>query len=60
MITSGTPTFPLSLAYEGFRCGNFVHRVSPGTVVYGDASSLAQLPRECGYRPAALVVARAW
>jgi len=58
VITSGTPTFPLSLAYEGFRCGNFVHRVSPGTVVYGDATSLAQLPRECGYRPAALVVAR--
>ena len=58
VITSGTPTFPLSLAYEGFRCGNFVHRVSPGTVVYGDATSLAQLPKEYGYQPAALVVAR--
>ncbi len=58
VITSGTPTFPLSLAYEGFRSGNFVHRVSPGTVVYCDATSLAQLPTEYGYRPAALVVAR--
>ncbi len=58
VITSGTPTFPLSLAYEGFRCGNFVHRGSPGTVVYCDATSLAQLPTGYGYRPAALVVAR--
>jgi D-serine deaminase-like pyridoxal phosphate-dependent protein len=35
-----------------------VHRVSPGTIVYGDATSLAQLPGDYGYRPAALVVAR--
>ncbi len=58
VITSGTPTFPCSLAYEGFRRGNFVHRVSPGTVVYCDATSLAQLPQEYGYRPAALVLTR--
>jgi D-serine deaminase-like pyridoxal phosphate-dependent protein len=58
VITSGTPTFPCSLAYEDFRRGNFVHRVSPGTVVYCDATSLAQLPPEYGYRPAALVLAR--
>jgi D-serine deaminase-like pyridoxal phosphate-dependent protein len=59
VITSGTPTFPCSLAYEGFRRGNFVHRVSPGTIVYCDATSMAQLPQEYGYRPAALVLTRA-
>jgi len=58
VITSGTPTFPASLAHEGLRHGNFVHRVSPGTVVYCDATSLAQLPTEYGYRPAVLVVTR--
>src|SRR6202040_3195972 len=30
----------------------------PGTVVYSDASSLAQLPNEYGYRPAVLVLSR--
>ena len=58
VITSGTPTFPCSLAFEGFRTGPFIHRVSPGTVVYCDATSLAQLPSECGYRPAVLVLTR--
>ena len=58
VVTSGTPTFHCSLAYEGFRRGNFIHRVSPGTIVYNDASSLHQLPSEYGYRPAALVVTR--
>ena len=58
VITSGTPTFPASLAHEGLRHGNFVHRVSPGTVVYCDATSLAQLPTKYGYQPAVLVVTR--
>ena len=58
VITSGTPTFPSSLTYEGFRRGNFLHRVSPGTVVYCDASSLEQLPSKYGYQPAALVLTR--
>ena len=58
VITAGTPTFPCSLSYPGFRGRRFAHRVSPGTIVYGDASSLAQLPAEYGYRPAALVIAR--
>lgn len=58
VITAGTPTFPCSLAYTEFQSGNFIHRVSPGTVVYNDATSLAQLPPQCGYAPAALVVAR--
>ena len=58
IITAGTPTFPCSLSYEGFRHGNFTHRISPGTIVYCDATSLAQLPAEYGYRPAALVLTR--
>ena len=58
VITAGTPTFPCSLSYPGFHERRFAHRVSPGTIVYGDASSLGQLPAEYGYRPAALVIAR--
>jgi len=58
VITAGTPTLPCSLAFEGFRGKAFVHRVSPGTIVYGDATSLAQLPREWNLRPAVLVAAR--
>jgi D-serine deaminase-like pyridoxal phosphate-dependent protein len=58
VITAGTPTLPCSLSYEGFRAAGFVHRISPGTVVYSDASSLAQLPKEYGYWPAVLVLSR--
>jgi D-serine deaminase-like pyridoxal phosphate-dependent protein len=58
VVTAGTPTLPCSLSYEGFRSAGFIHRVSPGTVVYSDASSLAQLPKEYGYRPAVLVLTR--
>jgi D-serine deaminase-like pyridoxal phosphate-dependent protein len=58
VVTSGTPTFPSSLAHEGLGRGNFIHRVSPGTVVYCDASSLQQLPSKYGYRAAALVLTR--
>src|SRR5579862_3070034 len=57
VITAGTPTFPSSLTYEGFAGGGFVHRVSPGTIVYCDASSLAELPNY-GYAPAVLVLTR--
>jgi D-serine deaminase-like pyridoxal phosphate-dependent protein len=58
VITAGTPTFPCSLTYKGFRDAGFIHRVSPGTIVYNDATSLAQLPSEYGYAPAALVLTR--
>lgn len=62
VITSGTPAFPCAASYEPFRAqsfGNsgFVHRVSPGTVVYCDMTSPTQLPAEWGYQPAAVVVA---
>jgi D-serine deaminase-like pyridoxal phosphate-dependent protein len=58
IVTAGTPTFPCSLSYEAFRSGNFIHRISPGTIVYCDASSLHQLPAEYGYHPASLVLTR--
>src|SRR5271163_1564627 len=58
VITAGTPTLPSSLSYGGFRNAGFVHRVSPGTVVYCDASSLEQLSPKYGYRPAVLVLTR--
>jgi D-serine deaminase-like pyridoxal phosphate-dependent protein len=56
VITAGTPAFPCTLSYAGFNGSGFIHRASPGTVVYNDCSSLAQLPAEFDYRPAALVV----
>ena len=58
VITAGTPTLPCSLAYQGFRGQEFVHRVSPGTIAYNDATSLAQLPAEYGLQPAVLVLTR--
>lgn len=58
VITAGTPTFSSSISFEGFRNAAFTHRVSPGTVVYGDSSSLPLLPKEYGYRPAVLVLSR--
>ena len=56
VITAGTPAFPCSLSYPPFQEASFTHRISPGTVVYNDATSLGQLPSSYGYRPAALVV----
>lgn len=57
VITAGTPAFPCSLSFGGFVGAGFEHRVSPGTIVYNDSSSLRQLP-DFGFRPAALVVSR--
>jgi D-serine deaminase-like pyridoxal phosphate-dependent protein len=57
VITSGTPAFCSVLSYKPFADAPFVHRASPGTVVYGDFTSINQLPAEWGYRPAAVVVA---
>lgn len=56
VITSGTPAFPCAATYAPFKSAKFVHRTSPGTVVYSDATSTKQLPAEWGYQPAALVV----
>jgi D-serine deaminase-like pyridoxal phosphate-dependent protein len=56
VITSGTPALPCALSYEAFRGREFQHQVSPGTVVYNDATSMTQLPSDYDLRPAALVV----
>ena len=56
VVTSGTPAVPCALSYRPFESASFTHRVSPGTVVYNDLTSLSQLPDDLGYRPAALVV----
>lgn len=56
VITAGTPAFPCTLSYSPFTDAPFVHRASPGTIVYADCTSLAQLPAEYNYRPAAIVV----
>jgi D-serine deaminase-like pyridoxal phosphate-dependent protein len=56
VITAGTPAFPCTLSYKPFSDASFIHRASPGTVVYGDFTSAGQLPAEYGYRPAAIVI----
>jgi D-serine deaminase-like pyridoxal phosphate-dependent protein len=56
LITAGTPAFPCTASYGGFARRRFLHRASPGTVVYADCSSLNSLPKEYGYRPAAVVM----
>lgn len=56
IITAGTPAFPCALSYKKFQGASFIHRASPGTVVYSDCTSIPQLPKEWGYRPAAVVV----
>jgi D-serine deaminase-like pyridoxal phosphate-dependent protein len=56
VITSGTPAFACAATYAPFRESSFVHRASPGTVVFNDATSLTQLPGEWGYQPAVAVV----
>jgi D-serine deaminase-like pyridoxal phosphate-dependent protein len=58
VITAGTPAFPCSLSFPRFASAPFVHRVSPGTIVYCDTTSLAQLPPGYGYLPAAVVLTR--
>ena len=55
VITSGTPAMPHALNFAPFGEGEFVHRVSPGTIVYNDRSSLKDLP-DYGFQPAALVL----
>jgi D-serine deaminase-like pyridoxal phosphate-dependent protein len=55
VITSGTPAAPWALSHDGLRAGPFLHRVSPGTVIYSDLTSLEQLAGY-GYAPAAVVL----
>jgi len=55
VITSGTPVAPYGYSYAGFTNAGFVHRISPGTVVYNDTTSLKQLAG-FGYQAAAVVL----
>jgi D-serine deaminase-like pyridoxal phosphate-dependent protein len=55
IITSGTPAGPYAVSFPGFQHASFVHRISPGTVVYNDMTSLEQLAG-FGYAAAALVL----
>lgn len=56
VITSGTPATLAGLRFEGFAGESFIHRVSPGTIVFNDLSSLQQIPDQ-GFAAAALVLA---
>jgi D-serine deaminase-like pyridoxal phosphate-dependent protein len=55
VITSGTPAAPYAISYPGFAHAPYVHRISPGTVVYNDLTSVQQLPA-LDLQPAALVL----
>jgi D-serine deaminase-like pyridoxal phosphate-dependent protein len=55
VITSGTPAAPAGISYPGFTAASFIHRISPGTVIYNDTSSLQQLAG-FGYQAAAAVL----
>jgi D-serine deaminase-like pyridoxal phosphate-dependent protein len=57
LVTSGTPAFPCAISFPGFSHASFAHRISPGTIVYGDLATQAQLPLEWGYKMAAVVIA---
>jgi D-serine deaminase-like pyridoxal phosphate-dependent protein len=55
IVTSGTPTFVTAIAFPAFEDPASLHRVSPGTLVYNDLTSLTQLPERSGYQAAAMV-----
>ena len=57
IVTAGTPAFRHALQYGPFRSAGFVHRVSPGTVVFHDARTEIENPG-IGLVPAALVLTR--
>jgi D-serine deaminase-like pyridoxal phosphate-dependent protein len=56
VVTAGSTALPCSISFPGFQNAPFVHRVSPGTVVYNDMTSLEQLP-DWGYEAAVFVLA---
>ena len=58
VITTGTPALPAAISFKPFAESAFLHQVSPGTVVYNDTMTLAQLPQAYDLRPAVMVIAR--
>ena len=57
VIVAGTPAAPCALSYARWDAMAPNVQISPGTVVYNDSTSLAQLPAAWGLTPAALVLA---
>jgi D-serine deaminase-like pyridoxal phosphate-dependent protein len=58
LITAGTPAFHHALHFDAFANSEaFVHRISPGTVVFHDARSQLDNP-DVELQPAALVLSR--
>lgn len=56
IIVAGTPASPCALSYGRWSETGAEVEISPGTVVYNDATSLSQLPVDWGLAPAALVL----
>jgi D-serine deaminase-like pyridoxal phosphate-dependent protein len=57
IIVAGTPAAPCALSYPRWNTVLSDVQISPGTVVYNDTTSLAQIPRDWGLVPAAFVLA---
>jgi D-serine deaminase-like pyridoxal phosphate-dependent protein len=56
IVVAGTPATPVALRYARWAEAGCVVRISPGTVVFNDRTSLAQLPDSWGLQPAAVVL----
>lgn len=56
VIVAGTPAAPCALSYSRWNTISRSVQISPGTVVYNDATSLGQLPSDWGLSAAALVL----
>jgi D-serine deaminase-like pyridoxal phosphate-dependent protein len=56
VIVAGTPATTSAVSYPGFAAWPSDVQVSPGTVVYNDTTSLAQLPAAWGLAPAVHVL----
>jgi D-serine deaminase-like pyridoxal phosphate-dependent protein len=56
LIVAGTPATPVALQYSRWSSTQSTVRVSPGTVVFNDRTSLAQMPVSWGLVPAAVVL----
>jgi len=57
IIVAGTPAAPAALAFTHWAASGAAVQISPGTVVFNDRTSLAQLP-DWGLQPAAVVLSR--
>ena len=57
LIVAGTPATTSAVTYAGFASWPTEVEVSPGTVVYNDTTSLAQIPASWGLQAAVHVLA---